>query len=191
MTIPCHLLISWHLARHVTTDVKMRRWIAFAGVFPDLDGVGLLIDAVTRRTNYFEAWHHFGGHNVFAGVFFAGVAWIITRRIAPAAWALVCFHVHLLSDVISGRGPDGSSWPMVYLWPLSDREWEWSGQWRLDAWPNSALFIVLAIWMVAAAYRSGRSPVELVAPASVDRMVIEAFRSVFASRRTRSDRAQA
>jgi hypothetical protein len=67
VTIPCHLLISWHLARHVSPDVKARRWIGWAGVIPDLDGAGLLVDAATRRTNLYEAWHHLAGHNFIAG----------------------------------------------------------------------------------------------------------------------------
>ena len=63
MTIPCHLFLSWHLARHATPDVKARRWIAWSGLLPDLDGVGLLLDAATGRTQFYNDWHHWLGHN--------------------------------------------------------------------------------------------------------------------------------
>lgn len=177
MTIPCHLLIGWHLARWISPEVKARRWIAWAGVVPDLDGVGLVADAVTRRTNLYEAWHHFAGHNIFAAVLVAGLAGIFCRSAKVAVWAGVCFHLHLAADLISGRGPDGSGWPVVYFWPLNGTEIQWSGQWRLDAWPNTVVYLVLLGWMILAVRREGRSPLEMLS-ARLDRRVIATFRAL-------------
>ena len=180
VTIPCHLLISWHLARKLAPDVPARRWIGWAGVLPDLAGAGLLVDYGTGRTNYYEQWHHLLGHNFFAGLLLAGLAGLFCRSLAIGFWAGVSFHFHLVADLISGRGPDGFGWPIVYGWPVSAREWQWSGQWRLDAWPNTAVFLALLAWALAIATRSGRSPLELVST-RVDRRVIAAFASVWKS----------
>ena len=184
MTFPCHFLISWHLARRISPDIKVRRWVGWAGVLADLDGVGLLVDAATRRTNLYEAWHHFAGHNFFAGFLVAVLAGSFCRSGKAAAWAWVCFHIHMAGDLVSGRGPDGSSWPIVYGWPLSSHEWQWSGQWQLNAWPNTAVFLALLAWAVAITHRAGRSPLELIS-ARLDAKVIDAFRSVWTSRRTK------
>ena len=182
MTIPCHLLISWHVARQVTPDVKARRWIAWAGVIPDLDGAGLLIDAATHRTNFYEKWHHLAGHNFLAGLVVAALAATFCRRITVGLWAALSFNLHMVADLISGRGPDGSAWPILYGWPFSRHEWQWSGQWRLDAWPNTVVFLLLVGWMLVAVRRSGRSPLELFAT-RLDVQVLTAFRSVCVSRR--------
>ena len=184
MTIPCHVLISWHLARQVTPDVRARRWIGWAGVLPDLDGVGLLADVATKgRTNYYEQWHHLLGHNFFAALLVGVLAGIFCRGAATGAWALLSFHLHLVADLISGRGPDGSGWPIVYGWPVTAREWQWSGQWPLAAWPNTVVFLLLLGWAVIATRRSRRSPLELIST-NLDRKVIEAFRSVWKARET-------
>lgn len=144
------------------------------------------MDAATGRTNLYEAWHHLAGHNIFAAALLAVLAAGFTRSAVVGIGAFGCFHVHLAADLVSGRGPDGSAWPVLYLWPLSDLEWQWSGQWRLDAWPNTALFLALVAWTIVAAHRTGHSPVELACPERIDRRVIDAFRSVFTSRKSRS-----
>jgi hypothetical protein len=186
VTLPCHLLLSWHLARQVSPDVKARRWVGWAGVVPDLDGIGLLVDFATRRTNLYEAWHHLAGHNFLLGVIVAGLAGIHCRSVRVAAWTWGCFHLHLLADLISGRGPDGSLWPIVYGWPLSPYEWQWEGQWKLQAWPNTVVFLTLLAWALWVAYRRARSPLELIST-RLDHTVIAAFRSVWNSRGKKPD----
>jgi hypothetical protein len=181
MTIPCHLFLSWHLARRVTPDLKARRWIAWSGLLPDLDGVGWLVDAATKQTHLYEDWHHLLGHNFLFALLVAGFAGLASRKAAVAGWTWLSLHVHLVADLVSGRGPDGSQWPVIYGWPLSAYEWEWSGQWPLAAWPNTALFLVLLAWAVVDTNRTGRSPVELVS-SRLDQRVLAAFRSVLGAR---------
>jgi hypothetical protein len=188
VTLPCHLFISWHLARHITPDATKRRWIAGSGLAADLDGMGVLVDNATGSTQFYQEWHHLLGHNLFVGVLLATMAGYFCRSGAAAAWAWVSFHIHLAGDLVTGRGPDGSGWPVVYGWPLSAREWQWAGQIRLDAWPNTALVLVLMAWAVVAAYRTGRSPAELVS-SSLDQRIVGAFRAVWSARRARSQTA--
>jgi hypothetical protein len=90
-----------------------------------------------------------------------------------------------VADLISGRGPDGSAWPLVYGWPLSAHEFQWEGQWKLSAWPNTVVFLALLAWALAAAQRSGRSPLELLST-RLDRRVLSAFRAVWSSGREKS-----
>jgi hypothetical protein len=183
MTFPCHLFVSWHLARLVTQDVVVRRWIGCAGLVADLDGVGVVADIITGQPRYYEAWHHLLGHNLFVGILLFGLAGVWCRSWRVAGWTWVGFHVHLTGDLLSGRGPDGSGWPVVYGWPVSGYEWQWAGQIRLDAWPNTAAFLALLAWAVVAIKRGGRSPLELLS-SRLDRQVLGAFRSVLASRKT-------
>jgi inner membrane protein len=181
VTIPCHFLIGWHLARRVTPDIRARRWIGWAGVVPDLDGIGLLVDVATQRSNFYQTWHHLTGHNVFAGLLVAVLAGGFCRSVRISIAAGVSFHLHLIADLISGRGPDGSGWPILYFWPFSRQEWQWAGQWRLDAWPNTAVFVGLLIWTVLSTRRIGRSPLEMIST-GLDQRVVAAFRSVWTSR---------
>ena len=182
MTLPCHLFISWHLARRVAPEVKARRWIAWSGLLPDLDGMGWLVDAVTSRTHLYEDWHHLLGHNFLFALLLAGLAGMHCRNARVAGWTWLSLHLHLAADLVSGRGPDGSQWPVIYGWPLSTHEWEWSGQWPLGAWPNTAVFLVLLAWALADTRRTGRSPLELIS-IRLDQRVQAAFRSVWGSRK--------
>jgi hypothetical protein len=93
--------------------------------------------------------------------------------------AFVAFHLHLLEDLVGSRGPDGFIWPIPYLFPFSNRWiWSWGGQWKLDAWPNIALTIVLLYVTVWIAVKRGVSPVDIFAP-TADRSVVAALRKRF------------
>lgn len=184
MTIPTHFLISWHLARHISPDLKTRRWICAAGVIPDLDGLGLFADIWTGQTTYYFDWHHRLGHNFLVGLLFAVLAASVCRSPKVGFWAWVCFHLHMIADLISGKGPEGSPWPLYYLWPLSDREWFWDGQWKLHAWPNTVVFAALLAWAVAATRQHHRSPFEMFST-RMDARAREAFSSVWSGLRSK------
>lgn len=183
MTIGCHLLLSWQLARYVSPDYRTRRWIAWAGAVPDLDGAGLLVDAATGRTELYQAWHHILGHNFLAAMVLAVLAIGFCRNVKVGVWTWLSFHLHLAADLLSGRGPDGSAWPLVYGWPLDRQEWHWAGQWPLDYWPNVAIFLGLLTWTVFTSRKEGRSPMEMVSR-RLDAKVVGAFRSMVAGRHT-------
>ena len=44
-----HLLASWLVAAGTTDNLRDRRLVSLAGVLPDLDGAGVLIDMVQGR----------------------------------------------------------------------------------------------------------------------------------------------
>jgi inner membrane protein len=81
--------------------------------------------------------------------------------------------------VIGGRGPDGYQWPIPDLLPFSGRrQWTWSGQWELNAWPNFAITIALMLWALRLAWRRGHSPVELFS-SGADEAMVRALRERF------------
>ena len=155
-----HFIISWVTANAVHLDRRGRFVITLAGVIPDLDGLGWVVDRIARSmghsTSVFEDYHHLLGHNLLAGIVIASTAALIcTRRTLVFGLALLAFHLHLLADLIGSRGPDGYQWPIPYFVPFTDAmEWTWSGQWELSDWRNPAigvLFFVIAV--VIARYR--------------------------------------
>lgn len=183
-----HALLSWCVANVPRETARRDRVLAtLGGVIPDLDGLGLVPDVLTRAfseepTRFFHAWHHVLGHNVgFALVATAG-AWALARpgaRGLTAALVALNFHLHLLCDIAGARGPDGNQWPIPYLLPLSRAvELTWRGQWRLDAWPNFAITGVLLAVTAALAVTRGRSIVEVVS-ARGDAAVVATLRRRF------------
>ena len=72
------------------------------------------------------------------------------------ALACLSFSVHIIADVLGGRGPDGHQWPISLLQPFSDScVLTWSGQWQLNAWPNFAVTACLLGLMFYLAWRRG------------------------------------
>lgn len=139
-----------------------------AGAAPDLDGVGLVVDLATRRsetpTDLWAAWHHVVGHGLTAALVCTALTAVATRRVLPALLVAASFHLHVLGDLVGARGPDGDQWPIRYLWPVSDLELTWSGQWALNAWPNFAITGALLAMTLVVWWRAGRSPLEVFAP---------------------------
>ena len=101
------------------------------------------------------------------------------RRRAAAILSSVSFAMHLVGDLVGGRGPDGFQWPIPLFQPFhGELELSWSGQWELNAWPN---FVVTAGLLVVTGYlawRRGFSPLELVSPRA-DRVFVATLRNRF------------
>jgi hypothetical protein len=151
MTPPQHFIVSWVVANSANMDRRSRICITLAGVLPDLDGVGYVIDKVNScfdiSSSYFFDYHHVIGHNVFSGLLIAGLmAFSCRRKLTVFLLSLLTFHLHLLADVAGSMGGDGYQWPIYYLYPLvPDFTITWSGQWELSSWKNSAIGIVFFI----------------------------------------------
>jgi hypothetical protein len=66
-----------------------------------------------------------------------------------------------------------------YLFPFSARwTWIWTGQWKLNAWPNVAITVALLCLSVVMAVRRGFSPVDVFSR-SADKFVVAALRNRF------------
>ena len=164
-----HFLVSWALAGTSGLKRRERAAVALAGVAPDLDGLGILPEIITRSSAHplpwFTEYHHILGHNIgfaiivtFAGLFFARA-----DKWKTAMLVFVSFHLHLFCDVVGARGPDGYQWPIPYLLPFSRRlDIVWHGQWALNAWQNFVITGVGLIVMFWIARNKGFSPLEIV-----------------------------
>ncbi|WP_417913408.1 metal-dependent hydrolase [Candidatus Electronema sp. TJ] len=164
-----HFLLSWLTANTVQLDRRERLLVTCGGIAPDMDGLGIIADFLTRNSSrplqWWGEYHHLLGHNAAFGALLAAFTLLCAkqRRTAAALLSLTVFHLHLFCDLVGSRGPDGFQWPLPYLWPFSKAwQWTWDGQWALNAWPN---LLVTAAALLAAfylAWKTGRSPLEFV-----------------------------
>ena len=183
-----HFLISWVVANTAELDRRDRAIVTLAGIAPDLDGLGIIPELLTRHSSHpllwFSQYHHMLFHNLLAALVAAAVAVALGHKRALAAGlAFLTFHLHLFCDLIGARGPDGYQWPIPYLLPFSHREWAWSGQWALNAWPNfviTGMALLMTFWL---AWKKGTSPLEMLSE-KADRAFVTALRARFPQRRT-------
>jgi LexA-binding, inner membrane-associated putative hydrolase len=164
--------------------------IVAAAVAPDLDGLGIIPELLTRHSSHPLLWfsqYHHSLHTLAFALVLSALAFVIAGPLAGFAWgpairgrslpthpwltaALVCvsFHLHLLCDLLGSRGPDGYQWPVPYLKPFSNAmPWTWHGQWALNGWQNFVITGVLLAATLWIAWRFETSPLELFsAPAN-------------------------
>jgi hypothetical protein len=181
MNILTHGFLSWSLSTAVARNRGERAALTTAGMLPDIDGFGYLPEALSGgRIPMFSMFHHVLAHNLLAGLVCTGVAALLFRR----NWripllAFLFFHLHLLGDIMGGKGPDGYEWPVPYLWPFMPAyEITWSGQWTLNAWPNFLISGLCLAYILYFAWRKGFSPLELISR-KADAVFVEALRQRF------------
>jgi inner membrane protein len=154
MSPEAHLFASWIVAVKTTDNPHDCRLVALAGILPDADGLGLLVDVANHAlgrpaTFLYPEYHHYLLHGAWGAVLVAlGLAGFARDRGRVFLLALVTFHLHLLCDFVGSRGPSPNDlWPIYYLGPLSHHPlWQWTGQWRLDGWQNKLVFLGLFVW---------------------------------------------
>jgi hypothetical protein len=162
-----HYLAGWSVANIATLSSRDRALITISGVIPDLDGLGMIPDWLTRNsanpTDWWGEYHHILGHNIGFALATAVVTSALSRRHAAATvLALASFHLHLAGDAVGARGPDGYQWPIPYLLPFSNA-WQlvWSGQWALNGRQNFLITGVLLLLAFYLAWKHGYSPIEM------------------------------
>lgn len=178
-----HFFTGWVLGSVVGSNRRERAIVTLAAVVPDVDGLGIIPELLTRQSRHpllwFSRYHHDLHTLLFAVVVFFCAFFLTGRRWKPAIFAFISFHLHLVEDLLGSRGPDGFEWPIPYLYPFSSRwTWSWSGQWALNAWPNVALTAALISVTVWIAIRWGFSPVEIFSTAA-DSAVVRTLRKRF------------
>ena len=172
-----HLLASWIIAAKTTDNLRDQRLVPLAGVAPDIDGLGLIPDLLTGKSNYYQEYHHVLAHGLPAALVCSGIMAIIGRRHWRVFWlSFLTFHLHLLCDLVGSRGPDKNDiWPILYFSPINQhlifamfhkppfksfawlQTWSWSHQWRLDGWQNMVITLVLLAWALRIAVKKGES----------------------------------
>lgn len=179
-----HFLIGWLVATPTKLNHRERTIIAFAGVIPDLDGVGILAEVLTKNTStpllWWSDYHHILGHNIgFALLVTLLAALFSTNRLLSASLTFLSFHLHLLGDLVGSRGPDGYEWPIPYLLPfISSWQVTWSYQWALNAWPNFVITGIAIVLIFFLAYKRGYSIVGIFS-LSADKVFVDTLRKRF------------
>ena len=180
-----HFLMGWAVASSAPSLSKQERaLVTWASVVPDVDGLGIVAEVITRNSEHPLTWwtdyHHVLGHNLgFALVATIVAAAFAKQKAKTALLVFLSFHLHLLGDLLGARGPDGDQWPIPYLLPFSGRlQLTWSGQWALNAWPNLLITGVLLAASFWFARKRGHSPLEIFSSRG-DTVVVVALRRRF------------
>lgn len=179
-----HFLAGWVVANAPGLERRERAAIAIAGVIPDVDGLGVAVDFLTRTsahpTNWWGEFHHILAHNITFGVAVAVISFFLAKqKWKTAALALLSFHLHLLGDLAGARGPEGEQWAIPYFSPFDTSvQLVWSGQWALNAWPNFAITFALLAATFWLAWARGFSPLEMLSQRA-DAAFVKAIRSRF------------
>jgi inner membrane protein len=166
--------------------------VVCAGLAPDLDGLGIVVDFATRmlglpETDYYQSFHRIYGHGLPAALLLSAIVAICgVNRIRVALCAFIAIHLHLLCDLLGSRGAGLEDiWGVFYFAPVSlTFELSWHDQWPLIGWQNMLISAgLLAVIMVRATH-TGYSPLGLLS-ARADRVFVATLRSWRAAARFR------
>lgn len=206
-----HFFAGWLLAsvsptgRPTALTRREKALVVAAAVAPDIDGLGIIPELLTRNTSHPLLWfseYHHSLHTLAFALVCTLAAYILagpmlgftfgpviqgrrphanppTSRLLTAFLVFISFHLHLLCDLIGARGPDGDQWPIPYLKPLSNAvQLTWHGQWALNAWQNFVItgFLLLATFWIA--WKYGSSPLEMVSKSANDSLVFTLRRRI-------------
>jgi len=195
-----HFFAGWLVASATTVPLTRREKILVvaAAIAPDLDGLGLIPELLTRNSAHPLLWfslYHHSLHTLAFALVCALAAFFIDRAAArrnhptstrpwlTAGLVFISFHLHLLCDLLGARGPEGYQWPIPYLKPFSNSmELTWHGQWALNGWQNFAFTALLLFTTFCLAWRNGSSPIELFSPPA-NQAFIHTLRQRFLPRR--------
>jgi inner membrane protein len=186
-----HFFAGWLLAsvsptgKPSTLTRREKALVVAAALAPDLDGIGIVPELLTRNTSHPLLWfsqYHHSLHTLPFALICTLTAWLVAGPLAnltigpsikgrrlpthpglTAFLVFISFHLHLLCDLIGARGPDGDHWPIPYLKPFSNSlQLTWHGQWALNGWQNFAITGLLLLATLCIAWKYASSPVELV-----------------------------
>jgi len=166
-----HFIGSWLVGSLATKNPRDRKLITLAGILPDVDGLGMVVDVAKgvffdapTTYQYYHKFHHILCHGWPAALVICGfLAWFANLRLRTFGFCLLTFHLHLLCDLLGSRGPSPADlWPICYSEPLFRHPiWFWKGQWRLDGWQNFIVFVIIFFSALWQSVRLGNSFVEV------------------------------
>ena len=178
-----HFLVGWAALERALPARRDKALVTLAGLAPDLDGIGIVVDFATRSlgmpaTNYYQDYHRLLGHGLPAVMLIALFVFACARQRGRAALlAIVSVHLHFVCDLLGsrGNGPD-DIWGLWYFAPITTaHEIAWAGQWPLVGWQNMLITAVLIGIVLNRACRLGYSPLAL-ASRRIDGAVVATLR---------------
>lgn len=183
-----HLVGSWLVAAATTNNPRDRKLVTLAGVLPDADGLGVVVDGINSLVSgkectfhYYQQYHHILLHGWPGAILVSVLLACFARQHGRVLLlCLLTFHLHLLCDLVGSRGPDyGDFWPICYSEPLFRHPiWFWKGQWKLDGWQNQTFFVILLAASFWLAVKRGYSFVEVVSERA-DKVFVQVLRQWF------------
>lgn len=179
-----HFLAGWAVANVDHLARRDRALVTVAGIIPDLDAAGIVVEKLTlhwdRPLLWWTNYHHVLTHNIgFCLLTAAAAVAMAQKRVLTPLLVVTSFHLHLLGDLVGARGPDGDQWPIPYFLPVAGGpSWVWDGQWAINAWPNLGITLALLAVSGVLAWRRGFSFLELLWP-KADRALVSTLRARF------------
>ena len=80
-----HLLVGWAVANTAPLSSRDRALVTLAGVIPDLDGLGLVAEVLTRNAetplDWWSRYHHVLGYNIALAAVVAGAVALLRRAV--------------------------------------------------------------------------------------------------------------
>ena len=179
-----HFMVGWVALERFQASNRDKALVVCAGLAPDLDGLGIVVDFATRtlglpETDYYQSFHRMYGHGLPAALLLSAiVAMFGVNRMRVALCAFLAIHLHLLCDLVGSRGAGAEDiWGVFYLAPLFPGfELSWREQWPLIGWQNMLISALLLAIIMARATRTGYSPLALVS-ARADRAFVATLRN--------------
>jgi len=79
-----HLLASWVVAAYATDNPRDCRLVTLAGILPDADGLGIIVDAASaalshKATHFYAQYHHYFLHGALGAVIIAALVTCFAR----------------------------------------------------------------------------------------------------------------
>lgn len=181
-----HALLTWVAFERFLPTRRDKALVLAAGVLPDLDGLGLAVDLANQAlgrpaTLYYEQIHHHYAHGWPAALLTVLLVAALARgKTIAALCAFLSFHLHLICDLLGGRGStELDLWGIYYFAPFNQNiEWVWRGQWPLAGWQNALITILLIIMTMMRTCRVGYSPLALISQRA-DQAVVATLRNRF------------
>src|SRR5215813_15562720 len=98
-----HFLTGWVFANSFNLDRKDRALVTLACIIPDVDGIGIVPELLTRNSSHPLLWftrYHHSLHNITFAVAIAVLALAFaSNRWKTGLLVFASFHLHLFEDI--------------------------------------------------------------------------------------------
>src|SRR5579864_4386067 len=99
-----HFLTGWVFASSFGLEPTERALVTLTSVAPDIDGLGIIPELLTRNSPHpllwFSLYHHSLHNLVFAIVVALAASMLTAQKWKTGLLALISFHLHLLEDLV-------------------------------------------------------------------------------------------